>query len=493
MKININKICKIFGSLILILILYLLFSGFNSWSGFVSIIINFSEKLYHNTYFGKLFFSEFILVVILILMLFLFKKGSIFFKKEKSFLSSLFLSWPFMIYSVITFVFTILQLNISDIDIYEFIALILFSFCIGFFEEVVFRGWFQNKILGYFDNDEKGVILSIAICSLFFSLMHIVGYFNGQNFLYTFNQLIFTFFVGILFGIIYFCTKNIWSVIFLHGFWNLSVFFSQINISKTCVVSGDFSSSSLSISIFFISLLFTLFSLFPEIFTSLILIKENFSNNLKKKSNYKKHNLIFVISMIIYFIIYSVAFYFLNFNGNVSACPDFINKEVKNFSEQEFNYTEYNLDINKPTNKDKVVMDGSVTVVGMEYYEYDFKITKNNILLLNVNGKQYKFDYYNVLNIGVYMIGDNYNIILLANDNSGNNIVYYSDFLGKYNVDDDDEFIEEFMESFKQIIVPITVEKIGTYHEDDKTYPLFISSTGERYIYIDGEIHTYKK
>ena len=87
----------------------------------------------------------------------------------------------------------------------------------------------------------------------------------------------------------------------------------------------------------------------------------------------------------------------------------------------------------------------------------------------------------------------NYNIILLANDNSGNNIVYYSDFLGKYNVDDDDEFIEEFMESFKQIIVPITVEKIGTYHEDDKTYPLFISSTGERYIYIDGEIHTYKK
>lgn len=491
MKINVNKIGKIFGYFILILILYLLFSGFNSWNGFVSIIINFSEKLYHNTYFGKLFFSEFILVVIL--LLFLFKKGSIFFQKEKSFLSSLFLSWPFIIYSVITFVFAILKVNIFDIDMYELIALILFSFCIGFFEEVIFRGLFQNKILSYFNDDKKGVILSITICSLFFSLMHIIGYFNGQNFLYTFNQLIFTFFVGILFGIIYFCTKNIWAVIFLHGFWNLSVFFSQINISKTCVVSGNFSSSSLSISIFFISLLFTLFSLFPEIFTSLILIKENFSNNLKKKSNNKKHNLFFVISMIIYFIIYSVAFYFFNFNGNVSLCPVFINKEVKNYSEQVFNYTEYNLDINKPTNKDKVVMNGSVTVLGMEYFEYDFKITKNNILLLNVNGKQYKFDYYNVLNMAIYKTGDTYNIILLTLNQNGNVMVYYSDFLGRYNVDDDKEFVEKFMKSFNQIIVPITIEKIGTYQEDDKTYPLLISSTGERYIYIDGEIHTYKK
>ena len=483
---------KIFTIIIIVFFFFIssFIMGVNGYSGFAMALTNLLNYLLNNTHFGSSLLFQIVCILIVIPIIILRKK--IVFKKSKiNFLKSLFFVWPVIIYLIIKFIGNFKYILISKISGYEILALLILVFLVALFEEIFFRGWLQNEFLERFGKSKKLVIISIVISSSIFGLVHMCA---NQNILVKLDRFLVPASFGLVVGSLYYKTRNFWSIVFLHAFWDFVMMFPDINISSTCIVDTGEYVNSLPLSF----LLSTFVVILPLLLTTIMLFiardKDNVNtddsdNDKLKNSDIKK---ILNIVVIIYLIIYAIIS-FKPVGELPDVCGKYVLKEPKNYSEQLFDYTEYNLEINKPTNKDKVIMNGDVTVLGMEYYEYDFKITKDNILLLTVNDKQYKFDYHNVLNMAIYETGDTYNIILLTLNKNGNVIVYYSNYLGKYNVDDDDEFIEEFMESFKQIIVPITVEKIGTYHEDDKTYPLFISSTGERYIYIDGEIHTYKK
>ncbi|UBM63639.1 CPBP family intramembrane metalloprotease [Candidatus Sulfidibacterium hydrothermale] len=96
------------------------------------------------------------------------------------------------------------QLHFSKILLNFFIL-----FLAAFEEEIFIRGYILNNLM-----DLTNKYIALIISSIIFSLFHIL------NFDISWFSLINLFLAGILFGIIYLFTKNLWLPISLHLFWN---------------------------------------------------------------------------------------------------------------------------------------------------------------------------------------------------------------------------------------------------------------------------------
>ena len=70
--------------------------------------------------------------------------------------------------------------------------------------------------------------------------------------------------------------------------------------------------------------------------------------------------------------------------------------------------------------------------------------------------------------------------------------IYYSNFLNKSSLSNNQNFLDEFKKSFKTYDVPL-IKEIGymTLKDEDYKYPLFISETMDKYI-IDIDSNLYK-
>ena len=97
----------------------------------------------------------------------------------------------------------------------------LFLFlCVAFLEESVFRGYMLRKLLEKFSP-----IVSLTLSSLIFSLLHC---FNEEI---TILSIINIFFIGLLLGMLFLKTKNIWLVVGLHCLWNYVQSILGFNVS----------------------------------------------------------------------------------------------------------------------------------------------------------------------------------------------------------------------------------------------------------------------
>ena len=64
--------------------------------------------------------------------------------------------------------------------------------------------------------------------------MHLTNLLAGQDLLTTMMQFVQTTAIGILFGTVYYKTRNIWAMIFLHSFYDFSVLLSEVNLVTDC-------------------------------------------------------------------------------------------------------------------------------------------------------------------------------------------------------------------------------------------------------------------
>lgn len=130
------------------------------------------------------------------------------------------------------------QLNLTFV---ESILYVVSMLCVGFLEEVIFRG-FLFKAIG-----KKNVKQAIFISSITFGVGHIVNLLNGRDIPETLMQICYAVAVGFLFTIIFYKGKSLWPCIITHGVINsLSAFANEnvITINKQlagsiflCVVS----------------------------------------------------------------------------------------------------------------------------------------------------------------------------------------------------------------------------------------------------------------
>lgn len=313
---------------------------------------------------GSLVLSEAVLAALVLILMLLFKNSYVFTQPSEKFSKGLFYGLYYIIIaSFITFSsFMAVAFKFNG---YSLLNLFVGCFLIGVAEEFLCRGWLLNEFLERYGDSKKGVWYSIIISGIIFGLMHLGNISSfGQDFPTTISQVITAAGTGIVLGLIYYKTKNIWSVIFIHGFWDFSLYLSDIIPVKS--VTESFS----TLSIF--SLIFATLSVFAELL-NLIPYFKNIDEEPKKSSV-----IVFAITGIILSLIFSgISVTFSNTYGD-SYKFDSIN--IEKYSITKDNFEDYLINYNKVINSEDAENSTSE--------KYSFKLSKNdkdNLVFTNLN------------------------------------------------------------------------------------------------------------
>ena len=184
-----------------------------------------------NSKYGTYILVESLAILVIFVVMMLSRNYYVFIQKRKNFFSSLLVGGYMLGFSIIR----LLLSTPGKVHSSDLISLALYCVTIGVFEEFLCRGWLQNEFVERFGKNHKQVVLCIFLSSLVFGGMHITNiWFAGQGVFQTFNQIIQAVAMGMLLGGIYYRTKNIWSVAFLHGFWDFAIMLDEINVIRSC-------------------------------------------------------------------------------------------------------------------------------------------------------------------------------------------------------------------------------------------------------------------
>ena len=99
---------------------------------------------------------------------------------------------------------------------------------IGTAEEFTFRGLIANLIFDKYGKTSKGVWFSTIITGVIFGLLHLINALSpGISFFSVAIQAILAGVLGMVFTAIYFRTRNIWFLVFLHAYNNFAALFGS--------------------------------------------------------------------------------------------------------------------------------------------------------------------------------------------------------------------------------------------------------------------------
>ncbi len=96
----------------------------------------------------------------------------------------------------------------------ETVLYIISMICVGFLEEVIFRGFLFKAIC------KDGVKKAFIISSVTFGLGHIINLLNGADILPTLLQIFYAVAIGFLFTLIFYKSGSLLPCIFTHGLFN---------------------------------------------------------------------------------------------------------------------------------------------------------------------------------------------------------------------------------------------------------------------------------
>ena len=118
----------------------------------------------------------------------------------------------------------------------ETLLYILSMLCVGFLEEMIFRGFLYNAMA------ENGVKSAIIVSSITFGIGHLVNLINGSGaeLLPNLLQVVYAVAIGFAFVMIYYKTKSLWPCIITHSIFNgLSAFSNEaVMTSQRQIISG---------------------------------------------------------------------------------------------------------------------------------------------------------------------------------------------------------------------------------------------------------------
>lgn len=417
-----------------------------------------------NKYGSELLLEMLFAFVVLIVMLF-FKNSYVFTEKKMKFVDSVLLGLPMLIVILINIYFN--YSTLETINYPNLINLLLYCTFIGIGEEFLCRGFLQNEFIERFGDSKQHILLSILFSSLIFGLMHISNVLTGQSLFETIMQVLQATSIGILFGSIYYKSKNIWSVIFLHGLYDFSIMLSDINVIKSC--DYTYTSKGIIIYTLFASLVIILYYIFNALY---VLNK----TDLKDKKEFLNRRFIIngIISMFI--LMYLPIGIFVNDDG-YETCYEYETKVVDDsYYEKHYPfYDEYDITINKEND-----------FLGIsESYIYSFSINDNDFIISNKNTKKdIKIHYDNLSNFVVLKNNKNYILLVVTDDGYSSNI-YYSNFINEDSVSNDELYLNDIKDSFVKYDLPSLLGNgYLTLKDDEYKYPYFIGS-GNNHFMID--------
>ena len=291
-----------------------------------------ARNINYSKYGSELLVEMLFALVILIIML-LFKNSYVFTEKKMKFWDSVLLGIPMLILIGINLYGSASSLN--NVNMSNLFNLLLLCVFIGIAEEFLCRGWLQNEFIERFGDNKKHIILSIVFSSLIFGFMHLSNILVGQSLFQTIMQIIQATSIGILFGSIYYKSKNIWSVIFLHGLYDFSIMLSDVNVIKECTYGTP--TTSIAIYSTFSSILIILF----YVFNAVLVLR---TTDLKDKLKGNKDNTSIVIAIVTIFMLMLMPFgIFVKGYDEYETCYNYDVKTVKNYDFEKHypSYKEY--------------------------------------------------------------------------------------------------------------------------------------------------------
>ena len=382
--------------------------------------------------------SEFVVCLCAVILLFIRKKLYIFKKNKVSFKDSLKLCLPVVILSLLVFLANFTELVISDININNLLSLIVYTILIGLFEEIFFRGIIENELLENYSSTKKEVLISIIISGSIFGAVHLTNLLVGQDLLTTLMQFVQTTAIGILFGTIYYKTKNIWSLVFLHGFYDFAVLLSEANLVTSC---GYVENVPISL---------TIYSLVSSLILSLIYLL--YSVYLFSDSKTKLYNKGLYLLIAVFFI-NNIVFSFICPDANdYYVCPEYNSISLNSVETHYYGYNDFTYSLE----------DGTI------YHVYE----KNNKAILEDSlGSKTTFKIDNVDRVAVIN-----NYLLIISGGNSNDTLYLKD-------------LNDLNGDFQSFEVPFITSVGYLYSKDTNTkYPLIKSYVNDLFIIDDSAL-----
>ena len=116
----------------------------------------------------------------------------------------------------------------------ETVLHVISMLCVGFLEEVIFRGFLFKAIC------KTSVKQAVIISSITFGFGHIVNLLNGRDIPETLLQICYASAIGFLFTILFYKGKSLWPCIITHGVLNsLSVFANKNAVTMQKHLAGS--------------------------------------------------------------------------------------------------------------------------------------------------------------------------------------------------------------------------------------------------------------
>ena len=427
---------------------------------------NIAGLLYQTLFYGKyntMFISELVILLFALIMLLLGKRLSILKPCGKSIIYGIKRGMPIFVVSLISLFSSLTGILGESLNIPNLISLIILAITIGMAEEFFFRGFIQGEIVDAYGKSRKQVIISVVVSGVIFGLVHLTNALSGQDIITTLMQVLQASSLGILLGSIYFITKNIWSVVFLHAFYDFAIMLSEVNSYKDCINSTDISTVMLIFTLV-VSLIYVVIYLvgaylnlqkrhvneyIGEEVTDEIIVKDGENATKAKK-------LVIVVIVLLFL-----------------ASPLIPADEVENF---QICYTYENVDINGEIN---FALDNEFVLNDVKLYVDDY-----NLVMESIDGENktvietLENDIYDIY---VYEIDSNYHILLNANE-----ILYYG-VVNKDSVAVTSEFTSILINSFQKYDVPEIMD-IGKLESNDGVYPLIKSYVSDYFIIKDDKV-----
>ena len=371
---------------------------------------------------GELVITEAIIAVLVLIVMLLFKNSYVFTQKREKLRVGLFYGLFYLIFSA----FFILIFGVGSgglSSIHAVVNVFLGCLLIGIAEEFLCRGWLLNEFLERFGNNKKGVWFSIIVSGSFFGLMHLGNIFAGQAIASTISQVINAIGTGIVFGVIYYKTKNIWSVVILHGLWDFALSLNDI--------APSYSATASNVNTTVLSILFSVLSSLAVVCSIIPHTKDIDAKPTKE-------------SVVGYSILAGALFVIFSFVSVMVSRTDgekyeYSKIELDNYAITTYLYDEYTMtkdDISlslKVNDKKLVLSNGNYEVILLDKKPYDYIIIENS--------NQYILGY-------------------IDSDDSSNNFLYYS-FISKDSITNNNEFLDNIKQNMKKYLLPDEMDLIS--------------------------------
>ncbi len=419
---------------------------------------------------GNLVINEAVLAVLVLIVMLLFKNSYVFTQKKESLKTGLFYGLFYLIGSVL-FLLLFGVVNGGFKSGLAIVNLLLGCLLIGICEEFLCRGWLLNEFLERYGDTKKGIWYSIIISGIIFGLMHIGNIFTmGQAVSTTITQVISATATGIMFGLIYYKTKNIWSVIILHGLWDFSIFLNEVApITEATEIVNGFS---------VIGILFTILILFAELLNLIPYIND--IDAKPKKSSVITSAIIGIVLFDFFTIVNGM------FSMEVGETYKYGNISLDNYAITVDNYEEYTINhtiksINKQFDESGTIIENVVN------NNYLFKLSKNdrnNLLLTNLNTNDYiEIECESLYDYIIFEENDNYVLAYIDYTNSSNAFLNYI-YIKKTELSNDNQYLSTLKNNIKKYLLPTRAQLLvindygnnksylGAYHIDYGYYLL---------------------